>query len=135
LVTAKGDEDQMFLLNGFNAENTKMHHFTWYGNQNSIPQGESDIVISHQHAVRLNKGIGDNLTILTSTNLNFTMKIVGIHNEMISSGYVALNGGRIVLHNSAEMVDGIYIILDIEADKETLKNEIYELDNIEIILD
>ncbi|MFX1427130.1 MAG: FtsX-like permease family protein, partial [Promethearchaeota archaeon] len=135
LVTAIGDEDQMFLLNGFDAEDTKMHHFTWYGDQNTIPLNENEIVISHQHSVRLNKRLGDNLTIITSTNNNFTMEIVGIHNEMISSSYVSLNGGRMVLHDCEEMVDGVYILLESEVNKENYINEIYELDNIEIVLD
>ncbi|MFX0029924.1 MAG: ABC transporter permease, partial [Candidatus Hermodarchaeota archaeon] len=135
LVTAIGDEDQMFLLNGFDAEDTKMHHFTWYGDQNTIPLNENEIVISHQHSVRLNKKLGDNLTIITSTNNNFTMEIVGIHNEMISSSYVSLNGGRMILHDGEEMVDGVYILLESEVNKENYINEIYELDNIEIVLD
>ena len=137
LVTAIGEEDQMFLFIGFNAENTKMHHFTWDGNQdeNSIPIGEDEIVISRQHSLRLKKKVGDNLTIISSTDDEFTMKIVGVHNELISSGYLALKGGRKVLYNSEEMVDGVYILLENDADREENIEDIYGLENIEIVLD
>ena len=135
LITANGEEDQIFLLNGFNAENTRMHYFTWAGDQNSIPIDEDEIVISRQHSLRLNKKVGDNLTITSSTNDNYTMKIVGIHFELISSGYVSLSGGREVLHDGEEMVDGVFILLESSVDKENCINAIYNLDNIEIVLD
>jgi ABC-type antimicrobial peptide transport system permease subunit len=63
------------------------------------------------------------------------MRIVGVHKELISTGYVTLSGGRKVLHNDGEMVDGVYIVLEENADKENVIDDIYELDNIEIIFD
>ncbi|KKK40596.1 hypothetical protein LCGC14_0500730 [marine sediment metagenome] len=137
LVTAKGKEDQVFLLIGFDAENSKMHHFTWNGDpaKNSIPLLANEIVISRQHSVELNKKIGDNLTIVNPSDENFTMKIVGIHKELMSTGYVALNGGRSLLHDNDEFVDGIYVLLEPSANKDIIVENLYGLDNIEIILD
>jgi len=136
LITAIGNEDQMFLLVGFHLENSTVHHFTWDDEQsgNSLPTEDDEIVISRQHSVRLNKEVGDEINITTST-ANFTMRIVGVHKELISTGYVTLNGGRRVLHNDGEMVDGVYIILEENADKEKIIDDMYELDNIEIIFD
>ncbi len=140
LITARGEgeeEDQMFLLIGFNAEDTKMHRFTWDGDQveNSIPKEEDEIVISHQHSVKLNKKVGDELRIITPTDKEFTMRIVGVHSELMSTSYVALNGGRRVLHDRGNMVDGVYILLENQVDKEILVEEIYNIENIEIIFD
>jgi ABC-type lipoprotein release transport system permease subunit len=136
LITAKGNEDQMFLLVGFNVENSTVHHFTWDNEQSghSLPTEDDEIVISRQHSAKLNKKVGDVINITTS-KANFTMKIVGVHKELISTGYVTLNGGRSVLHNDGEMVDGVYIILEASADKGKIINDIYALDNIEIIFD
>ena len=136
LITAIGNEDQMFLLVGFQVENSTVHHFTWDNEQSghSLPTEDDEIVISRQHSARLNKKVGDEINITTST-ANFTMKIVGVHKELISTGYVTLNGGRKVLHNDGGMVDGLYIILETSADKGKIINDIYALDNIEIIFD
>ncbi len=137
LVTAIGNEDQIFLLIGFNAENSTVHHFTWDSQQigNSLPKEENEIVISRQHSLKLDKKVGDDINITTPTDDNFTMRIVGVHKELISTGYVTLNGGRKILHNEGEMVDGVYILLEENADKEKLINDIYDLENIEIIFD
>jgi len=137
LITAKGDEDQIFLLVGFNAEKTKMHHFTWDDEQdeNSVPKDDDEIVISYGHAHDLDKKVGDKLKIISPTNEEFTFKIVGVHKELISTGYVTLNGGRKVIYNSGKMADGVYIILENDADRDEIINDIYDLENIEIVFD
>jgi ABC-type lipoprotein release transport system permease subunit len=75
LVTALGNEDQMFLLIGFQVENSTVHHFTWDNEQSgsTLPTNENEIVISRQHSVKLNKKVGDEINITTPTDDNFTM--------------------------------------------------------------
>ncbi len=79
--------------------------------------------------------MGDELRIITSVDEEFTMRIVGVHSELMSTSYVALNGGRRVLHDGGNVVDGIYILLENEVNKEILVEEIYKFDNIEVIFD
>jgi ABC-type lipoprotein release transport system permease subunit len=69
LVTALGNEDQIFLLVGFHLENSTVHHFTWDNEQSgsSLPTEEDEIVISRQHSAKLNKKVGDLINITTST--------------------------------------------------------------------
>ncbi|MHA1148149.1 MAG: ABC transporter permease [Promethearchaeota archaeon] len=137
LVTAKGEEDQTFLLIGFDAENTNMHHFTWDSDQkiNSIPEKDNEIVISYGNAEDLDKKVGDDLKIETSEGLEFTFKIVGVHKELMSSAYCTLNAGREIFHNNSNVADALYVLLEDDADKNRIIDKIYDLENIEIIFD
>lgn len=137
LVTAKGKEDQMFLLIGFNAENTKMHYFTWDPDQetNSVPKADDEIVISFGNARDLDKKVGDDLKIETSEGEKFTFKIVGVHKELMSSAYCTFDGGRKIFHNNTNTADALYILLEDDVNKDEVIENIYDLENIEIIFD
>ncbi len=136
-ATAKGKEDQLFLLIGLKAENSNMHHFTWDPEQksNSIPNEDDEIVISFGNARDLGKKVGDDVKIETSVGEKFTFKIVGVHKELMSSGYCTFEGGRRIFHNNTNVADGLYILLEDDADKDKIINKIYDLENIEIIFD
>jgi len=138
LAKAKGEkEDQNLILQGMDVKDSEFHHFSWYGdeNQNSAPEDEDEIVISSVHMNKLDKKLGDKLTIKNAANEEFKFKIVGIHAELIVTPYITLRAGQKVFHNNTNFIDGIYIILDDDADKEDVIEEIYELDNIEVIFD
>ena len=132
LVTAKGKTDQSFLLLGFDAEDTKMHTFTWDTEQksNSIPKMDNEIVISYENAKDLDKKVGDSLKIVTSDGLKFTFIIVGVHKELMSSAYCTLIAGRKIFHNNSNVADGLYILLDSGANKDKIVNKIYNLAHV-----
>ena len=138
LANAKGDkDDQNLILQGIDIANSDFHRFSWYGDKhdNSAPEDDDEIVISSVHAHKLDKELGDKLTIKNAANIEFKFKIVGIHSELVVTPYITLEAGQRVFHNGLDLVDGLYIILDDDADKDDIIEEIYDLDNIEVIFD
>lgn len=138
LAKAKGDkEDQNLNLQGIDIAHSKFHKFSWYGDKqdNSPPKDDDEIVISSVHAHKLDKKVGDKLTIINAANIEFKFKIVGIHSELVVTPYVTLSAGKRVIHNNLNLIDGIYIIIDDTAKKNEIKKEIYDLDNIEVVFD
>ncbi len=137
IVTAEGKENLNLIIQGQNLMDTKVHYFTWKGssNKNSIPKNDDEIVISSVDALKLDKKIGDMLTIQNAWGENLTFEIVGIHADFIMSSYITLEAGKRVLHNNTNVIDGLYIILEPEGNKDNLIDQIYELGNIELIFD
>ncbi|TFF98948.1 MAG: ABC transporter permease, partial [Promethearchaeota archaeon] len=138
LAKAKGDkDDQNLILQGIDIANSEFHQFSWYGDKhdNSAPEDDDEIVISSVHANKLDKELGDKLTIKNAANIEFKFKIVGIHSELVVTPYVTLEAGQRVFHNELNLIDGLYIILDDDADKDEIIEKIYALDNIEVIHD
>lgn len=138
LAKAKGDkDDQNLILQGMDVKDSDFHKFFWYNEdiQNSAPSDDDEIVISSVHANKLDKKFGDKLTIKNAADEEFKFKIVGIHAELVVTPYVTLKAGMKIFYNSSDLIDGIYIILEEGADKEDVIDELYELDNIEVIFD
>jgi len=138
LAKAKGDkDDQNLILQGMDVKDSDFHNFFWYNEdiQNSAPSDDDEIVISSVHANKLDKKFGDKLTIKNAADEEFKFKIVGIHAELVVTPYVTLKAGMKIFYNSSDLIDGIYIILEEGADKEDVIDELYELDNIEVIFD
>ena len=138
LAKAKGDkDDQNLILQGINVKNSDFHKFHWYNEdiQNSAPSDDDEIVISSVHANKLDKKFGDKMTIKNAADEEFKFKIVGIHAELVVTPYVTLKAGMNIFHNGSDLIDGIYIILEEGADKENIIDELYELDNVEVIFD
>ncbi|MFX0060108.1 MAG: ABC transporter permease, partial [Candidatus Heimdallarchaeota archaeon] len=138
LAKAKGDkDDQNLILQGIDIANSEFHRFSWYGDKhdNSPPEDDDEIVISSVHANKLDKELGDKLTIKNAANIEFKFKIVGIHSELVVTPYITLEAGQRVFHNKLNLIDGLYIILDDNADKDEIIEKIYALDNIEVIFD
>ncbi|TFG12603.1 MAG: ABC transporter permease, partial [Promethearchaeota archaeon] len=65
----------------------------------------------------------------------FKFNIVGIHAELVTTPHVTLKAVQNVIHNGSKFIDGLYIILDEEANKDELIEKIYDIDNIEVIFD
>ena len=120
LVIPEGEEDQTFLLIGFDAEDTKMHQFTWDEEQekNKVPKADDEIVISFEHAQDLDKKVGDEIEFKTTSGEEYTFEIVGVHKELISSGYTTLEAGRKIFHDGQDFTDAVYILLEDGADRE-----------------
>ncbi|MFX0186426.1 MAG: ABC transporter permease [Candidatus Hodarchaeota archaeon] len=138
LAKAKGDKDDQNLnLLGIDIANSKFHQFSWYGDKhdNSPPEDDDEIVISSVHAHKLDKEVGDKLTIKNAANQEFKFKIVGVHSELVVTPYVTLEAGKNIFYNGLNFIDGIYIILDGDVDKDDIIEEIYDLSNIEVIFD
>ncbi len=138
LAKAKGDkEDQNLNLQGIDIAHSKFHKFSWYGDKqdNSPPEDDDEIVISSVHAHKLDKKVGDKLTIINAANMEFKFKIVGIHSELVVTPYITLSAGQRVLHNGLNLIDGIYIIIDDTANRNEIRKEIYDLNNIEVVFD
>ena len=138
LAKAKGDkDDQNLILQGIDVKDSDFHNFFWYNedDQNSAPSNDDEIVISSVYANKLDKQLGDKLTIKNAADEEFKFKIVGIHAELVVTPYVTLKAGMKIFYNSSDLVDGIYIILEEGADKEDIIDELYEFDNIEVIFD
>lgn len=136
VTTNKGNKDELLLLYGMDWENTKGHNFKWkYLDQNnSIPKYNNEIVISSIYSAKLNKEIGDNIEIkYLGSNYNF--KIVGIHNELVVCCYVTKEAANIIFHNGQNFANGIYLMLEKDTDPENVKEIIYGMTNIGIILD
>ncbi|TFG27903.1 MAG: ABC transporter permease, partial [Promethearchaeota archaeon] len=81
LITAeaKGDkDDQDLILQGIDIANSEVHKFSWYDEsiKNSAPKDDDEIVISSVHALKLDKEIGDKLTIKNAEDKEFKFKIV-----------------------------------------------------------
>jgi len=136
-VKAKGEEDQSFPVISYDVENTKMHYFTWEGKKedNAIPKNDNEIAISTVYAQKLDKQVGDSLKIENAAGEKFKFKIVGIHRELILTGYVNFDAGLEIFHNHSNFVDGLYILLKDDADKDEIIEDIYDMGNIEIIFD
>ncbi|GAI96523.1 unnamed protein product, partial [marine sediment metagenome] len=115
----------------------EVHQFSWYGDkhENSAPEDDDEIVISSVHSHKLDKQLGDKLTIKNAANQEFKFKIVGIHAEMVVTPYITLEAGQRVFYNKLNFIDGLYIILDDDADKDDIIEDIYDLSNIEVIFD
>ncbi len=138
LAKAKGDnDDQNLILQGIDIKDSDFHKFHWYNEdtQNSAPRDDDEIVISSVHANKLDKKFGDKLTIKNAADEEFKFEIVGIHAELVVTPYVTLKAGMNIFHNGSDLIDGIYIILEEGADKENIIDELYELDNVEVIFD
>jgi putative ABC transport system permease protein len=138
LAKAKGDkDDQNLILQGMDVDNNKFHNFHWYGEEqeNTAPEDDDEIVISSVHANKLDKQLGDKLTIKNAANEEFKFKIVGIHAELVVTPYVTLEAGQNIFHNNSNFIDGVYVLLDEEVDKEDIIEELYDLDNIEVVFD
>jgi ABC-type antimicrobial peptide transport system permease subunit len=138
LAKAKGEkDDQNLILQGIDIANSKVHRFSWYGDkhENSAPEDDDEIVISSVHSHKLDKNLGDKLTIKNAANQEFKFKIVGIHSELVVTPYVTREAGRNVFYNGLNFIDGLYIILEDDADKDDAIEEIYDLSNIEVIFD
>ncbi len=138
LVTANNDgKEETFLLYGLNWKKTEMHNFKWKDDtqDNSIPEKDSEIVISSVYAARLNKGIGDKIKIENPDTQSFTFKIVGIHNELVVCCYITKEAADSVFHGGQDFADGIYLLLDDSENKRDVKKNVYEEPNIAIILD
>ncbi|MFX1445952.1 MAG: ABC transporter permease [Promethearchaeota archaeon] len=138
LAKAKGDkEDQNLILQGMDIKNEKFHQFHWQSEtqKNSAPKDDNEIVISSVHANKLDKKLGDKLTIKNSANEEFKFKIVGIHSELVLTPYVTLEAGQKVLHNSSNLIDGIYLLLNDNADKKEIIKKLYKIDNVEVVFD
>ncbi len=137
LVTAEGKENQSLIIQGQNLMDTSVHYFTWHGssNRNSIPENDDEIIISSVQALKLDKQIGDMLTIQNTWGEHLTFQIVGIHGDLVMTSYITLEAGKRVLYNNTNVVDGLYIILESGGDKDNLIEQIYELGNIEVIFD
>ncbi|MBD3339257.1 MAG: FtsX-like permease family protein [Candidatus Lokiarchaeota archaeon] len=140
LVTAKakGDnEDQSLILQGIDIANTEFHKFTWEGSkeENSPPKKDDEIVLCSVDAKRLGKELGDKVSIETSTSGEHKFEIVGIHNELIMTPYVTLDAGQDIFYNNTDLIDGVYIILEDNADKDDIVEDIYDLGNVEVIFD
>ena len=140
LITAKakGDnDDQDLILQGIDLDDNKFHLFTWQGDnqEHSAPEDDDEIAISSVHANKLNKELGDKLTIKNAADEEYKFKIVGIHKELILTPYITLEMGKKVLHNGSNLIDGIYIILNKDADKDEIIDDIYDMGNIEVIFD
>jgi putative ABC transport system permease protein len=136
-VTAKGEEDESFPVIGYDLENTKMHYFTWEGKKedNAIPKKDNEIAISTVYAQKLDKQVGDSIKIENAGGDKFKFKIVGIHRELILTGYVNFDAGLEIFHNYSNFIDGLYILLKDDADKDEIIEDIYDMGNIEIIFD
>ncbi len=137
IITAKGSEDQILILQGSDLANSTVHSFTWKGeeNANEIPEKDDEIAISSVHAIKLGKQLGENLTVMNAKNEEFVFKIVGIHHELVMSVYITLKAGQDLLHNGSNLIDGTYVILEETADKQEIMDIIYEMENIEVIFD
>jgi len=137
IITAVGEENQTLILQGSDLDDSNVHRFTWKGdeNENKIPEKDDEIAISSVHAIKLGKELGDNLKILNAKNEEFIYTIVGIHHELVMTVYITLNAGQDLLYNGSNVVDGVYVILEDDADKQKVMDEIYEMENIEIIFD
>ncbi|MFX1558594.1 MAG: ABC transporter permease [Promethearchaeota archaeon] len=138
LAKAKGDkDDQNLILQGIDIADGKFHKFSWYGDKhkNSAPKHDDEIVISSVHSKKLDKDLGDTLTIKNAANEEFKFKIVGIHKELVVTPYITLEAGEKVFHNNSNLIDGIYIILNDNADKNEIIKNIYKFDNVEVIFD
>ena len=138
LAKAKGDkDDQNLILQGIDIANSEFHRFSWYGDkhENSAPEDDDEIVISSVHAHKLDKKLGDKLTIKNAADKEFKFEIVGIHKELVITPYVTLKAGMRIFHNGADLIEGIYIILENDADKEDIIEDIYKFENIEVIFD
>jgi len=138
LAKAKGDkDDQNLILQGIDIADGKFHKFSWYGDKhkNSASKDDDEIVISSVHSKKLDKDLGDILTIKNAADEEFKFKIVGIHEELVVTPYITLEAGEKVFHNSSNLIDGIYIKLDDNADKKDIIKSIYKFDNIEVIFD
>ncbi len=138
LAKAKGDnDDQNLILQGIDVKDSDFHKFHWYNDdiQNSAPSDDDEIVISSVHANKLDKKFGDKLTIKNAADEEFKFEIVGIHAELVVTPYVTLKAGMNIFHNGSDLIDGIYIILEEGADKENIIDELYKLDNVEVIFD
>ena len=138
IAKAKGDkEDQNLILQGIDIADSDFHKFSWKDdkNKNSAPEDDDEIVISSVHASKLGKERGDKLTIKNAANEEFKFKIVGIHSELVVTLYITLKAGKRVFHNGSNLIDGLYIILEENADKDEIIKEIYDIGNVEIIFD
>ena len=137
-VKDKDKQDLSFGLLGIDLKKEDdFHSFTWYdsNDKNSIPIKSNEIVISSVQALKLEKKIGDKIEIKNSAGENFKFKIVGIQAELIMVNYITLDAGKDVFYNGSNLIDGLYLILDNNADKKQIKDEIYNLGNVEVIFD
>ncbi len=137
LVTAEGEKNLTILLLGFDLVNSVVHSFTWEvsAGNSKVPENNNEIAISSVHAIKLNKKLGDNLKVINSQDEEFILEIVGIHKELTMNIYSNLYTNQEVIHNSSNLFDGIYITFDGSVEKEDLIDDIYEMDNIEVIFD
>jgi len=132
------DEDIGMILLGIDLEvNDDFHHFTWHKpkEDNSIADDSNEIVISSVLSIKLEKAIGDDLKFKNDEGESFTFEIVGVHADLVSCAYVNLNEGQRITQDSETYVDGLYVILESDADKKQVKDDIYDLGNIEVIFD
>ncbi len=136
LVSTKGeDEDLNLIIQGIDLKDSEVHQFTWQNPEleNSAPQKDDEIAISSVHALKLDKELGDKIEIENAAGETHEFKIVGIHSELVMTIYITLYMGKEFLHNNSNFIDGVYVIVDDGADKEEIMQDIYDLDNIEII--
>ncbi|MHA1436956.1 MAG: ABC transporter permease [Promethearchaeota archaeon] len=137
LINAEGKKDQIFLLIGIDLDDSNVHQVTWKDDseKNRLPKDDDEIIISSVYSIKLDKKVGDDLTFKNASNYEFTFKIVGIHADLGLVGYVSDSAGKNIFHNGQDFVDGVYLILDDDANKDDVKEEIYSLGNIEAIFD
>jgi putative ABC transport system permease protein len=140
LITTKAEgdnEDQNLILQGVDYANSKFHKFSWKdkNRNNRPPKNDKEIVISSVDSLKMDKELGDEITIKNAGGDKFDFTIVGIHSELILTPYVTLEAGQKIFYNDSNFVDGVLIILENEADREDIIDEIYDLGNIEVILD
>jgi lipoprotein-releasing system permease protein len=137
IITAMGEKNLSLILQGSDLANSSVHSFTWKDveKNNQIPEADDEIAISSVHALKLNKQLGDKLMILNARNEEFNYTIVGIHHELVMTVYITLNAGQDLLYNGSNVVDGLYVILEDSADRESIIDIIYDMENIEVIFD
>ncbi|MFX0072750.1 MAG: ABC transporter permease, partial [Candidatus Hermodarchaeota archaeon] len=140
LVTAKAEgdkDDQSLILQAYDTANSDFHKFAWKDTnaKNRAPKDDDEIVISSVDAIKLGKSIGDKITIKNAAGENFKFKIVGIHNELTLAPYVTLKACQKIFDNNSNFIDGVLVILNKKANKNNIIDEIYDLENIEVIFD
>ncbi|MBN1216253.1 MAG: ABC transporter permease [Candidatus Lokiarchaeota archaeon] len=134
---AEGKENRSLLIIGMDLNNSNIHNFKWKTKirEDIYPLADNEIIISSVEATKLGKNIGDILIIRNSTDQITSLEIVGIHRDLTLITYISETLGKILFHSSINLVDGIYLSLDSGADKENVKEQIYNLGNIEVIFD
>ncbi len=137
IANSIGKVNQSLLMIGIDLNSSTVHNFRWKDKirEQMFPLANNEIIISSVQAIELKKNIGNNITIINQTKDIIILTIVGIHRDLTTIAYISDQLGKSIFHSSNNVIDGIFIILDPSVDKIEIKNQIYNLGNIEVIFD
>lgn len=132
IAQAEGTKNLSIYILGIDFQDNNIHKFKWQSKirENIYPLASNEIVISSVHALKLDKKVGDILTIRNATNDINELKIVGIHEDLMLLGYISKLSACGLFYENGNYTDGIYLILQDSANIDQVTQDIYNIGNI-----